>query len=139
FFSGSIPGGSMSRSVLTIIVFFFLVVLASSSHTVGGQEKGVAPPAPVPTQIFTAKRSEEHTSELQSRFDLVCRLLLEKQNRLPRSRRTSPTNYEPPNVLGPFDPSTTRPGMTMLSLSTPRVPASPSQPAITLHALPIHN
>src|SRR5207249_7441348 len=27
-----------------------------------------------------ATRSEEHTSELQSRFDLVCRLLLEKKN-----------------------------------------------------------
>src|SRR5699024_11694232 len=27
-------------------------------------------------------RSEEHTSELQSRFDLVCRLLLEKKNEL---------------------------------------------------------
>src|SRR5699024_12705924 len=26
-----------------------------------------------------APRSEEHTSELQSRFDLVCRLLLEKK------------------------------------------------------------
>src|SRR5438067_1261400 len=26
-----------------------------------------------------AHRSEEHTSELQSRFDLVCRLLLEKK------------------------------------------------------------
>src|SRR5207249_5186344 len=26
----------------------------------------------------SSKRSEEHTSELQSRFDLVCRLLLEK-------------------------------------------------------------
>src|SRR5699024_11291396 len=26
-----------------------------------------------------AMRSEEHTSELQSRFDLVCRLLLEKK------------------------------------------------------------
>src|SRR5699024_11255459 len=25
-------------------------------------------------------RSEEHTSELQSRFDLVCRLLLEQKN-----------------------------------------------------------
>src|SRR5699024_12696570 len=25
-------------------------------------------------------RSDEHTSELQSRFDLVCRLLLEKKN-----------------------------------------------------------
>src|SRR5699024_12682288 len=27
-------------------------------------------------------RSEEHTSELQSRFDLVCRRLLEKKNNL---------------------------------------------------------
>src|SRR5699024_11844462 len=27
-------------------------------------------------------RSEEHTSELQSRFDLVCRLLLEKKHRI---------------------------------------------------------
>src|SRR5699024_8560368 len=27
-------------------------------------------------------RSEEHTSELQSRFDLVCRLLLEKKNHI---------------------------------------------------------
>src|SRR5438105_7081950 len=31
-------------------------------------------------------RSEEHTSELQSRVDLVCRLLLEKKN-------TSPLQY----------------------------------------------
>src|SRR5699024_1319426 len=30
-----------------------------------------------------ASRSEEHTSELQSRFDLVCRLLLEKKNKKP--------------------------------------------------------
>src|SRR2546429_4178778 len=28
-----------------------------------------------------ARRSEEHTSELQSRLHLVCRLLLEKKNR----------------------------------------------------------
>src|SRR5699024_8073463 len=28
---------------------------------------------------WTTSRSEEHTSELQSRFDLVCRLLLEKK------------------------------------------------------------
>src|SRR5437868_12122997 len=37
-----------------------------------------------PSVRFTAfekpTRSEEHTSELQSRFDLVCRLLLEKKN-----------------------------------------------------------
>src|SRR5699024_12128405 len=30
-------------------------------------------------QRFKDLRSEEHTSELQSRFDLVCRLLLEKK------------------------------------------------------------
>src|SRR5438067_8754317 len=29
----------------------------------------------------TGERSEEHTSELQSRFDLVCRLLLEKKKK----------------------------------------------------------
>src|SRR5699024_12490242 len=33
---------------------------------------------------FTKLRSEEHTSELQSRFDLVCRLLLEKKNTEPQ-------------------------------------------------------
>src|SRR5438067_4640227 len=32
------------------------------------------------THRLTGARSEEHTSELQSRFDLVCRLLLEKKN-----------------------------------------------------------
>src|SRR2546428_9333101 len=31
------------------------------------------------------ERSEEHTSELQSRSDLVCRLLLEKTNKHTRS------------------------------------------------------
>src|SRR5699024_11381973 len=30
--------------------------------------------------VACSARSEEHTSELQSRFDLVCRLLLEKKN-----------------------------------------------------------
>src|SRR5699024_12347282 len=33
-------------------------------------------------QYIQVERSEEHTSELQSRFDLVCRLLLEKKNKL---------------------------------------------------------
>src|SRR2546429_1702703 len=32
------------------------------------------------SRIFSALRSEEHTSELQSRLHLVCRLLLQKQN-----------------------------------------------------------
>src|SRR5437868_10453661 len=33
------------------------------------------------TTISKQDRSEEHTSELQSRFDLVCRLLLEKKKK----------------------------------------------------------
>src|SRR5438067_7953908 len=37
-----------------------------------------------------AGRSEEHTSELQSRFDLVCRLLLEKKKKLQLSQRIDP-------------------------------------------------
>src|SRR5699024_12228667 len=31
--------------------------------------------------LIWQERSEEHTSELQSRFDLVCRLLLEKKKK----------------------------------------------------------
>src|SRR3712207_7537298 len=38
---------------------------------------GPHPPTPSPR---VGRRSEEHTSELQSRQYLVCRLLLEKQN-----------------------------------------------------------
>src|SRR5216683_5294224 len=37
-----------------------------------------------PTQAPPGKRSEEHTSELQSRSDLVCRLLLEKKKKKKR-------------------------------------------------------
>src|SRR5699024_11314825 len=35
-----------------------------------------------------SSRSEEHTSELQSRFDLVCRLLLEKKQNQNRKQLT---------------------------------------------------
>src|SRR5207248_5971747 len=38
-----------------------------------------------------AIRSEEHTSELQSPYDLVCRLLLEKKNTSPTSSTCSRT------------------------------------------------
>src|SRR2546429_1704037 len=33
-----------------------------------------------PDEVASGERSEEHTSELQSRLHLVCRLLLEKKN-----------------------------------------------------------
>src|SRR5438034_6573971 len=42
------------------------------------------PPIGLPN-ITRVLRSEEHTSELQSHSDLVCRLLLQKQDRHPRT------------------------------------------------------
>src|SRR5688500_19961817 len=44
------------------------------------QDNYAAPAEPTDTMTFTSYgRSEEHTSELQSPCNLVCRLLLEKQ------------------------------------------------------------
>src|SRR5437868_11306603 len=44
-------------------------------------------------ELQACLRSEEHTSELQSRFDLVCRLLPEKK-KLPRAE-PAPADHEP--------------------------------------------
>src|SRR2546422_7016837 len=44
------------------------------------REGGVEPPR-VCTHRILSPRSEEHTSELQSRLHLVCRLLLEKKKK----------------------------------------------------------
>src|SRR3712207_7225090 len=41
----------------------------------------------------TALRSEEHTSELQSRQYLVCRLLLEKKKSIPDRSALTPLNF----------------------------------------------
>src|SRR5438034_2294805 len=52
------------------------------SHTRVYSESGTSTAAPTtgPHSVPTPPRSEEHTSELQSHSDLVCRLLLEKKN-----------------------------------------------------------
>src|SRR3712207_7372145 len=56
---------------------------ASSSHPAGASPSGaaLATPSTAPGAAAAAQvaRSEEHTSELQSRQYLVCRLLLEKK------------------------------------------------------------
>src|SRR2546428_2553380 len=44
-------------------------------------------------------RSEEHTSELQSRSDLVCRLLLEKKKTLIHTDRTLNSSSSSPPVV----------------------------------------
>src|SRR2546428_4973862 len=46
---------------------------------------------------FTSTRSEEHTSELQSRSDLVCRLLLEKKKKI--AQPILATLHAPPSPI----------------------------------------
>src|SRR5207249_7938008 len=59
--------------------------VAAATYLIGAATRIAGLPADVAVPVFgTAtswyfQRSEEHTSELQSRFDLVCRLLLEKK------------------------------------------------------------
>src|SRR5438034_3748506 len=70
-------------------IFFFNVTGPSEIYTLSlhdalpislpGPSEGPGRPE-VPEAPSTDGRSEEHTSELQSHSDLVCRLLLEKKN-----------------------------------------------------------
>src|SRR2546430_5122189 len=61
---------------------------------------------PAPNLEFLAWRSEEHTSELQSQSNLVCRLLLEKKKNQSDndSRRSSPPgNVHQPAAISDVD------------------------------------
>src|SRR5690349_23423858 len=65
----------------------------AASRVFGGEAVHVeqSPPcAEAHGMAVSDDRSEEHTSELQSRRDLVCRLLLEKKKTITVSRMTSP-------------------------------------------------
>src|SRR5437867_3085740 len=71
--------------------------------------------AAIPMGARRDPRSEEHTSELQSPYDLVCRLLLEKKKSMTNTRATStspvpahpPPPTSPPHTTPPPSPYTT--------------------------------
>src|SRR3712207_8575220 len=65
-----------------------LLNVAFVSVEVGTQEKNVLPAQHISEAEFGPERSEEHTSELQSRQYLVCRLLLEKKKNGANATRT---------------------------------------------------
>src|SRR2546430_9673578 len=77
------------------------------------------------------RRSEEHTSELQSQSNLVCRLLLEKKTRrpprLPRSFRCATRTSESSQLIPPEDQTTCRRRRSSLQDAHPRVGAFPQQ------------
>src|SRR2546422_3683957 len=58
-------------------------------------------PSPVRIGAVERGRSEEHTSELQSRLHLVCRLLLEKKKKNDPTRTTLTNALPRPHITGP--------------------------------------
>src|SRR6185312_3991943 len=76
------------------LFFFFLMIRRPPRSTLFPTRRSsdlspgatILPPSRVTISSTRARpsRSEEHTSELQSRSELVCRLLLEKKKRPPR-------------------------------------------------------
>src|SRR5207249_9624574 len=76
----------LSSEFLSVILLRFCEVVCSSFNVLityvatGWMMASIQPVA--------TERSEEHTSELQSRFDLVCRLLLEKKKKKKKNKNT---------------------------------------------------
>src|SRR2546422_8625559 len=83
------PYTTLFRSIITIedpIEFLHRDNLANISQREVGNDTLSFNVPQAPDVILIGERSEEHTSELQSRLHLVCRLLLEKKKK--DSRRT---------------------------------------------------
>src|SRR5439155_6317097 len=104
FNGGAIPGDG-SGMTIAIVDAFDDPNIANDLHQFDLQfglpdptltkvnQTGGASPLPSPNGGWASEialdveRSEEHTSELQSRGHLVCRLLLEKKNKIPTGKR----------------------------------------------------
>src|SRR5690606_41910127 len=82
----TVPGAAVSSMrAATFTASPIAVYSIASSEPTSPTTTG---PVLMPTRTLKSRpRSEEHTSELQSRENLVCRLLLEKKKNPPRERR----------------------------------------------------
>src|SRR5437016_13381863 len=65
---------------IVILAYFDGSLTARAVRQNTGSDHRVIEPAPPDVVFRQLSRSEEHTSELQSLTNLVCRLLLEKKN-----------------------------------------------------------
>src|SRR5262249_61216998 len=88
--SSDLRGGSFQASSATSIVADERRGVGSVPDSLAGPARrdrgsGPADPAPSPPGRVGGPRSEEHTSELQSLTNLVCRLLLEKKKQMQRT------------------------------------------------------
>src|SRR5690349_22311958 len=65
--------------------------ISGAPYQIESEPSEIIPPTSHLSGGRGAKRSEEHTSELQSRRDLVCRLLLEKKKKKKKKNKNSQT------------------------------------------------
>src|SRR5205809_4041100 len=101
----------------------------------------LAKPRKVPTAFLPCvqMRSEEHTSELQSRLHLVCRLLLEKKKLIHHRDNQDTESLRPPRLHLPLLPVHVLDCMTIYARAPP-APHLAARPChgleLTRHALP---
>src|SRR2546430_3528845 len=93
--------GRLLRALARVLLFFFLMIRRPPRSTLfpyttlfrsqridqADQHRAHECAAHRTDAADDDDRSEEHTSELQSQSNLVCRLLLEKKKRIPASHR----------------------------------------------------
>src|ERR1022692_5210463 len=102
--------GQLCQNQMTCFSFFFFFLMIRRPprstlfpYTTLFRSVAATPPPRVPPKPRNQRieyRSEEHTSELQSPCNLVCRLLLEKTKKTTHTRRsnTQPTLQEIPET-----------------------------------------
>src|SRR3712207_8287136 len=90
------PYTTLFRSSMTMPAEFGESQTSSFTSRFSGTPPKVVPSSRICAHFRSVShRSEEHTSELQSRQYLVCRLLLEKKNMYSRSSRLYHTTSAP--------------------------------------------
>src|SRR2546421_4961712 len=89
FFSALFEMNPMKRLLFFVSLAALSLSFAACKSASNSESANTSQPAATPA----AERSEEHTSELQSRSDLVCRLLLEKKKKKLRTTRTNHTRH----------------------------------------------
>src|SRR5699024_11948650 len=80
----------------TSTLFPYTTLFRSKACPASWVSTSTSPAVPLKLEKINGQRSEEHTSELQSRFDLVCRLLLEKKNKRAVRRTTNRCSRQAP-------------------------------------------
>src|SRR5438105_9031113 len=80
------PYTTLFRSLIAGLAHLWFVTIHPFDDGNGRIARAIADMALARSERSTQRRSEEHTSELQSRVDLVCRLLLEKKKKKIKNR-----------------------------------------------------